>query len=468
MVGKAFWLMGSVAALALAAPGAQAAPVAAPAPVAAKPVVTPAPVATAQATPAPVPSATPAVVVTPAPPPIPLDTPLPVPVQHWPIGDAQALLQVIRGIGNEGLIPADYKPDELEKALMGGEGVALDTAASTSFAWLTEDMRDGRTPMKARLQWFAFDKDRDVNPTDQVMARALASHDIAGTLIALDPTYPDYEVLRQTLADTPEKDVKTRAQIRANMDRWRWFSRDLGEFYLMTNVPEFQLRLVRKDKILETFRTIVGKPGKTATPQLAELVQGVIFNPTWTVPQSIVVGEGLGKKYGSVAAAKAAGYAMTKSADGTVTMVQQPGPTNSLGLVKLDMPNPHAIFLHDTPSRGLFNQTFRALSHGCVRTEGIRKLGIALSIIGGGKTAEEAGAISDSRKYTRVVMNKRQMPVYIGYFTMAQAIDGTIKPFADIYGRDAAVVASFNAPRVTKTYQRMIDEKVEAIADPGV
>lgn len=387
---------------------------------------------------------------------------------HWPIGDAQALLQVIRGIGNEGLLPTDYKPDALEKALMGGEGLALDTAASTSFAWLAEDMRDGRTPMKARLQWFAFDKDRDINPTDQVMARALESHDIAGTLIALDPTYPDYEVLRQTLADTPEKDVKTRAQIRANMDRWRWFSRDLGEFYLMTNVPEFQLRLVRKDRILQTYRTVVGKPGKTATPQLAELVQGVIFNPTWTVPQSIVVGEGLGKKYGSVAAAKAAGYAMTKSADGTITMVQQPGPANSLGLVKLDMPNPHAIFLHDTPSRGLFNQPFRALSHGCVRTEGIKKLAIALSIIGGGKTADEVAAISDSRKYTRVVMDKRQMPVYIGYFTMAQAIDGTIKPFADIYGRDGAVIASFNAPRQVKTLQRMIDEKVEAIADPGV
>ncbi len=470
MVGKTFWLMGTAAAIALAsaAPMAQAAPAAGPAPVAAKPVVTPAPVATAQTAPAPVPSATPAVVATPAPPPIPLDTPLPVPIQHWSIGDAQALLQVIRTIDNEGLIPADYKPDVLEKALMGGEGLALDTAASTSFAWLTEDMRDGRTPMKARLQWFAFDKDRDVNPTDQVMARALESHDIAGTLIALDPTYPDYEVLRQTLADTPAKDVKTRAQIRANMDRWRWFSRDLGEFYLMTNVPEFQLRLVRRDKILQTFRTIVGKPGKTATPQLAELVEGVIFNPTWTVPQSIVVGEGLGKKYGSVAAAKAAGYAMTKSADGTITMVQQPGPANSLGLVKLDMPNPHAIFLHDTPNRNLFNLPVRALSHGCVRTEGIRKLAIALSIIGGGKTADEAGAISDSRKYTRVVMDKRQMPVYIGYFTMAQAIDGTIKPFVDIYGRDGAVIASFNAPRAAKTYQRMIDEKVEAIADPGV
>ena len=467
MARMAFRVFGTAAALGMATAAMAAPSVPAAAPVA--PAMVPAAVATSQPTPV---AAEPATASTVAPPvvpiAVPLDTPLVVPIMRWPLADAQALLAVIRTIDTEGLIPADYKPDTLERAIAGGEGAALDTAASTSFTWLAEDLRDGRTPMKARAQWFAFDKDRDVSPTDQVMTAALTSRDIAGTLFALDPTYPDYAALRESLARTPAKDIKTRAQIRANMDRWRWFSRDLGEFYLMTNVPEYQLRLVRRDKIVRTYRTIVGKPGKTATPQLAELVEGVVFNPTWTVPQSIVVGEGLGKKYGSVAAAKAAGYVMTKSADGTITMVQQPGPTNSLGYVKLDMPNPHAIFLHDTPSRGLFNADFRALSHGCVRTERIKELAIALAIIGGGKTAEEAATISDSRKYTKVAMDKRQMPVYIGYFTYATSIDGVIKPFADIYGRDAPVVASFTAPRAVKTVQRMIDEKVVAIADPGV
>jgi len=403
------------------------------------------------------------------PPPPPLDAPLVPPIMHWPLADAKALLTVIRGISSEGLIPADYQPGALDAAITAGEGEALDKAASTSFAWLTEDLRDGRTPMAARTQWFAFDKDRDVNPTDAVMARALESHDIAGTLFALDPTYPDYAALRKALAGTPANNTKARALIRANMDRWRWFSRDLGEFYLMTNVPEFQLRLVRRDKIVRTYRTIVGKPGKTATPQLAELVEGVIFNPTWTVPQSIVKGEGLGARLiGNPARAKIEGYAVTKGADGTITVVQQPGPTNSLGLVKLDMPNPHAIFLHDTPSRNLFNQDFRALSHGCVRTDRAKELAIALAIIGGGKTADEAAEISDSGKYTKVPMASRQMPVYIGYFTMATSIDGLMRSFTDIYGRDTPVIASFTAPRQVKTNQRMIDEKVVAISDPGV
>ena len=66
--------------------------------------------------------------------------------------------------------------------------------------------------------------------------------------------------------------------------------------YLITNVPEFQLRLTVENQIIKTYRTVVGKPGKTATPQLAEMVEGVVFNPTWTVPQSIVKGEGLGAR----------------------------------------------------------------------------------------------------------------------------------------------------------------------------
>lgn len=421
--------------------------------------------------PAPVGSATPATPATTAPtvaaPAVPAERePLKEPVMHWSLANAKQLLAVIGNIAEEGLLPADYKPAELRAAIAAGEGDALDTLASQLMGWLIEDRRDGRTPMKARVQWFAFDKDMDVNPTEAVMARALESKDIAGTLASLDPTYPDYQILRDALATAP--DAKTKALIRANMDRWRWLSRDLGEYYLMTNVPEYQLRLVRNDKIVRTFRTIVGKPGKTATPQLSELVEGVIFNPTWTVPQSIVKGEGLGAQLlANPAKAKAQGYAVTKAKDGTITVVQQPGPTNSLGYMKLDMPNPHAIFLHDTPNRNLFNLESRALSHGCVRTERAKVVAIALAIIGGGKTAEEAEAISNSGKYTRVPMT-RTMPVYIGYFTMARSIDGDLRAFNDIYGRDAPLLASFAKPRELKTGQRISDEKVIAIDKPGV
>ena len=429
----------------------------APAAPAAKPVIAPAPVATTPGAPV---AAPPAETVQPVPPAPNLN-----PVMSWSLANARALAAVIENIDDEGLTPADYQPAALRAAIAKGEGPELDAAASKSFTWLTEDLRDGRTPMKARVQWFAFDKDMDVNPTEAVMKRALDSGDIAGTLAALSPTYPDYAELRDALAKAP--DAKTRNMIRANMDRWRWFSHDLGEYYLITNVPEYQLRLVRKDKIVRTYRTIVGKPGRTATPQLSEMVEGVVFNPTWTVPQSIVKGEGLGAQLlANPASAKAQGYVVNKLADGTISVVQQPGPKNALGLMKLDMPNEHAIFLHDTPSRGLFNSAARALSHGCVRTERATELAIALAIIGGGKTADEAAEISASGKYTKVPMAKRPMPVYIGYFTYAKSIDGVLKAFPDIYLRDAPVLASFAQPRQLKTSQRKSTEAVIKLDNP--
>ncbi len=414
----------------------------------------------------PPPVAVPAVIGAPAagatPSTAPAIAPLPVtePALVWSLADAQALLTVIGSVDSEGLFPADYQPDALRAAIAAGEGAALDVQAGKSFTWLVEDMRDGRTPVSSRLQWFAVDPDQDVMPTPLLMHKALDTHDVTGVVASLAPTHPDYAVLKAALAATPAADRAVRTLIRANMDRWRWMPHDLGNQYLITNLPEFQLRMTVRDKIIRTYRTIVGKPGKTATPQLYETVEGVIFNPTWTVPQSIVKGEGLGARLiGNVAGARAQGYAVTKSADGTITVVQQPGPGNSLGMLKLDMPNPHAIFLHDTNARGLFNSTFRALSHGCVRTDRAVELGMTLAILGAGMAPEDAAAISRSGKYTRVPIT-RTMPVYITYFTMGQDITGKLTRFTDIYTRDAPVLASFVQPRQIKTAQRSSTEAI--------
>lgn len=387
-------------------------------------------------------------------------------IMDWSPADARALLNIISGIEAEGLIPADYRQDDLRAALAGTDADKLNEVASTAFSWLAEDLRDGRTPMSARRQWFVVDPDEDLMPTDVLMTRALKTHDIAGVLASLAPLHPDYARLKAELAKTPLADTKRRALIRANMDRWRWLARDLGKQYMLTNVPEFQLRLTVNDKIIRSYRTIVGKPGNTATPQLAETIEGIIFNPTWTVPQSIVKGEGLGARLlASPARAKAQGYKVSRGADGFVSVVQQPGPNNSLGLMKVDMPNPHAIFLHDTPHRELFASADRALSHGCVRVERASELAITLAILQAGLTPEEGVANTKSGIYTRVPFTKT-MPVYITYFTIASDIGSKLSTFADLYGRDAPVLASFTQPRV-QYRARATSEEVVAIEAPG-
>ena len=390
----------------------------------------------------------------------------PDPIMPWPLADAKALLGTIRGIGAHGLIPADYMPGELEAAIATGEGAALNEVASRAFRFLVEDMRDGRTPVKARVQWFAEDPDMDRMPTETLMAEALGSHDIAGTIEGLAPSHPDYAALQGALAATPKAQKERRALIQANMDRWRWLARDLGTAYLITNVPEFQLRLVVRDKNIRTYKTVVGKPGRTATPQLAETVSAVVFNPTWTVPQSIVKGEGLGAKVlGNPGWARANGYSATKGANGWVSVVQQPGPGNALGLMKIDMPNKHAIYFHDTPAKSYFNHDVRAYSHGCIRTERAVELGMTIAMLGAGLDASEASAISASREYTKVDMT-RTFPAYITYMTFARGIDGQLKKFGDIYGRDKPVLDSFAQPRQAKTAQRVSDEAIIQLDNP--
>ena len=389
---------------------------------------------------------------------------LPAPAPHWTQSDAQSLLVAIKGIGAEGLFPRDYQPEVLSAAIVKGEGPELDETATRLFGWLAEDLRDGRTPMTARVQWFAVDPDQDVNPTSLILADALARHDVKGALMALLPTVPDYAALKAALPKAQTQ--KQAALIRANMDRWRWLARDLGTQYLLANVPEQMLRLTVRNKIISTYKVIVGKPGKTATPQLAETVEGVIFNPTWTVPQSIVVGEGLGARLvGNPKQAEREGYKVTKAADGTIYVVQQPGDTNSLGRMKLDMPNEHAIFLHDTPNRNLFNLPARALSHGCVRVERATELAMTMAILGAGMTPDDAVTAHTSKVYTKVPMTKT-FPVYLTYFTVARDVTGMLRSFPDIYGRDAPVLASFAQPRQLHTTQRKSNEAVIKLDNP--
>jgi murein L,D-transpeptidase YcbB/YkuD len=388
----------------------------------------------------------------------------PEPIPHWSQADAQSLLATIKGIGTEGLFAKDYQPELLSAAIVKGESPELDALATRMFTWLAEDLRDGRTPMTARVQWFAVDPDQDVNPTSLILADALVRHDVKGALKALSPTVPDYAALKDALpkAQTP----KQASLIRANMDRWRWLARDLGSPYLLTNVPEQMLRITVRNRIIKTYKVVVGKPGRTATPQLAETVEGVIFNPTWTVPQSIVVGEGLGARLvNNPKQAAREGYKVTKLSDGMIVVVQQPGDSNSLGRMKLDMPNEHAIFLHDTPSKAAFNLPSRALSHGCVRVEGATELAMTMAILGAGMTPDDAALTLTSKAYTKVPMTKT-FPVYITYFTVARDVNGMLRSFADIYGRDAPVLSSFAQPRQAHTAQRKSTEEVIKLDNP--
>ena len=384
----------------------------------------------------------------PAPPPAPVVTPVIVPVQPapvWTIGNASALLGFIQGVGARGLNPVDYEPEALQVAMQAGEGVALNDLATLAFTKLLIDLRDGRTPYDARVQWFVRDPDANAMPTEVLLLKALNSHDFEGVFASVEPLHPDYAALKAALATTT--DPARRKIIRTNMERWRWLPRDLGTRYVTVNVPEYMVRVVGKGKNIASYRAIVGAP-KTATPQLSETATGMIIHPTWTIPQSIIK-ESVGALIANnPAAARARGYTWTGTGK-NLSVVQKFGPGNSLGMMKLDMPNPHAIFLHDTPSKQLFERPVRALSHGCIRTDRAVEFAILMSILQADFDPHAAADIFKRGLNDRIPFTD-PVQVYVNYFTMASTGDGKLNSFADIYGRDAPVIASFDKPRQEK------------------
>jgi L,D-transpeptidase YcbB len=369
------------------------------------------------------------------------------PPPHWTMADATSLLAAIKSIGEQGLDPADYKSNALTAAMTAGEGDVLDLLANEVMDMLVSDMRDGRTPAKARVQWLVKDSDSTGNPTVKVVAGALATHDIVGAIRALEPQFAEYAALKAALKGTAATNVAQRKLIRVNLERWRWLPRSVGPKYLMANVPEYQLRLMTFGRMLKSYRVIVGK-NDTATPQLVADATGIVVHPPWYLPRSIITQEVGPLIARSPAAAKARGYSWTGSGK-TLSVVQQPGPSSALGFMKIDLPNPDAIFIHDTPNRTLFDRNPRAFSHGCLRTERALELGILLGALQGGGTADELAELIKAGK-TQKVPFKEAMPVVIGYFTYGPNLDGKLQSYIDIYGRDAPVIASLDAPRVVK------------------
>ena len=141
------------------------------------------------------------------------------------------------------------------------------------------------------------------------------------------------------------------------------------------------------------------------------------------------------------------GYEVRRNGN-QLTVRQPPGPRNSLGRLKIEMPNEHAIFLHDTPAQALFSRPVRAFSHGCIRTQNIRDFAAVLLAPTGqwDRAAIDAAIATGENQQTQLAA---PVPVYIAYFTAAATTDGDIVAYDDIYGRDVPVRQALNGAAST-------------------
>ncbi|MEO7241084.1 MAG: L,D-transpeptidase family protein [Sphingomicrobium sp.] len=366
-----------------------------------------------------------------APPAVTPQPPVVLPPPFWDPRDVQAMLGMIQNIGSEGLNPTDYDPAGLAVVLRSGIPTQLAEAATDRFNRLSSDLALGHVRGKDRVDWHVVDGDLDAARQRTLLDSALVTHRVPEVLGSLLPTHPQYHDLKTALAVTPPTETAKRDRIRLNLERWRWLPRDLGDKYVIVNVPAYYVALVQSGVTRWRERGIAGAI-KTPTPMLSATAVGVSLNPWWEVPASINH-EVAGKK----------GFVALRGKDGKIQRWRQPpGPSNALGQLKFVMYNPHNIYLHDTNARSRFESRMRSLSHGCIRTQNI--LDLATTLLGddnGEWTREKIDATLASKKTVQANFVK-PLPVYIVYFSTAAATDGRIVNYTDVYQRDARVLAA--------------------------
>ena len=244
-------------------------------------------------------------------------------------------------------------------------------------------------------------------------------------------------------------------QIRVNMERLRWLPRDPGVRHIFVNLADYSLNVVDRGRVVRISRVVVGAPA-TATPSMSQEISYVVLNPYWHVPRSVTTREILPElKRDSGWLAKdgfrlfsgrgpdavevdprSIDWPSLTTIDWRYRVRQEPGPTNSLGVIKFMFPNADDIYLHDTPAKYLFGRHARAFSHGCIRVEDPLALADLLLSDQGWPRARLEEALT-SGKPELVVPLAHRIPVHLAYLTAVVDTAGRLLLLDDIYGRDA-------------------------------
>lgn len=244
-------------------------------------------------------------------------------------------------------------------------------------------------------------------------------------------------------------------QIRANMERLRWISRQLPEEYLLVDIAGFSVKQFSHGKENWSTRAVVGKPFR-ATPVFRSSMTHIVLNPSWTVPPTILAEDFLPQfrvdssqlKKKNLSVIDNSGHEIDPATvdwssatrkNFKYQLRQRPGPGNALGRIKFMFPNDYFVYLHDTPSKNLFGSSSRAYSSGCIRIEKPLELAILLLQKNNGwnyqRLLSELG-----NGQTRTIKLDWQIPVLLMYFTAEALDDNRILFRNDLYNRDRTII----------------------------
>jgi len=244
-----------------------------------------------------------------------------------------------------------------------------------------------------------------------------------------------------------DKDIQ---EVAMNLERWRWMPRELGDRHILVNVPAYNLTMMNGDQRIADMPVIVGSK-KHQTPTFSQGAQFVEVAPTWIVPASITNNELIPLELKKPGYLDSEGMEYFQWVNGNLKKVirskvtrddyykkpfpyvlrQRAGKDNALGRLKILMPNKHAIYLHDTQAKNLFEKTDRAFSHGCIRLSDPFRLARLLLRLDG-KSQEESDSLLAKTKTTRVKFTEKT-PTHISYFTAWVDDDGKLNKRKDVY-----------------------------------
>jgi murein L,D-transpeptidase YcbB/YkuD len=306
--------------------------------------------------------------------------------------------------------------------------------------------------VRARLaaEGFLTAESEDPEAFDATLAEAVRAFQARVNLDA------DGVVGRQTLAELRRGPEARIGQVRANLERLRWLPADLGERHILVDVADFRLEAREAGRTVRVHRVIVGREQRQS-PSFSAPMTHVILNPWWEVPRRLAVRDKLPQFQRDPGAAVRLGFEAIDAAGRRVDVAsidwkayspahfpfrlrQRPGPDNALGEVKLMFPNPHDVYLHDTPARGLFARARRDFSSGCIRVEDA--LGLTEWVLEGtgwDRARIDAVVATDTPTEVRLAA---PLPVHLVYRTAVLDADGRVRLIADPYGRDPVLVAA--------------------------
>lgn len=253
--------------------------------------------------------------------------------------------------------------------------------------------------------------------------------------------------------------------LRLNMDRIRWIRQDISDDLILVNIAGFELYYLRGGELIWEAPVMTGTVAHQ-TPIFTARLKYLEFNPTWTVPRSIIARSLFPKfsanpqyvldndyvlydRSGVTANPLAIVWSAYNGQNFPYRVVQQPGRKNALGQVKFIFPNHHAVYLHDTASRQLFSRSARAFSAGCIRVKDPLEFAEVLLDDPQKWSLQQIRSLVDSRAPQQVVRFDREIDVALMYWTTSPTKGGRVQFHPDVYNKDAEGIAALNArPRV--------------------